>query len=99
VVVEMPAACQRQGDGQLGGTGVVHASCIAQDHTVGHVRQEVLHTCGQGLYHLELAHLADPVENLRALQVRQDKELNLGDRIGPAVTIGSIAVDVDTLGN
>src|SRR4029453_10422033 len=94
VLIEMTAACQCQRDSQLGSAGVVHPGRIAQDHAVRNMWQEVLHPCSQGLYHLEPAHLADPVENLLALQVRQHVELDLGHSVRPAVTVSSVAVDM-----
>ncbi len=75
----------------------MHTGCIAQDHAFRHVRQEVLHASGQGLYHLQTLHLPDPVKDLLALEIGQHIELDISDRIWPAITVGAIDVDLDTV--
>ena len=41
----------------------------------------------------------DPVEDLLALHIRQHIELDLGDRIRPAITVRAIEVDLDAFRN
>src|SRR6476620_11614831 len=95
----MSSTGKRQRDRQFSGARVMHTGCIAQDHAIRHVRQEVLHPGCQGLDDLQLLHLCDSIENLLAFQVGQHEKLDIRDRIRPAVTVTAIDVDVDAFRN
>ncbi len=91
--VQLAAAGQGQGDGQLGGAGVVQARRVAQRHPGRHQRQELLVAGRQGLHHLQLGHVCGPLEDGRAPHVGQHVKGDLVDRAGEVVAVGPVEVE------